>query len=455
MSDWLEELRGLLPADVLVEDPDVVAAYAVDRAGQEHGTARALARVRTTEQVSTCLEVADRHGTPVVTRGAGSGLCGGANALDGCLLLSTERLDRVVELDRANRVMVVEPGVVTATIRSLAAEAGLHYPPDPGSVGFATIGGNVATNAGGLCCVKYGVTGDFVRALEVVLPSGEVVRTGHRTVKGVAGLDLTSLLVGSEGALGVITGITLGLLPAPPPAATVVATFDEFTDAGRAIAEVVAQGLVPSLLEVMDRATVTAVDRMTGMGLGEPAAMLLAQSDTTHAAEDAERLAGIFTSCGATDIAHTDDAEEGAQLMAARRLAYEALEPLGTLLVDDVCVPVDQLPGLIATIERIADEVGLTIATVGHAGDGNLHPNIVHDGHDPASVAAARRAFDAILTAALEVGGTVTGEHGVGRLKPDWVGREVGPVSARLQAGIKEVFDPHGILNPGRGLPLP
>ena len=183
-GDWLEELRGRLPADVLVEDPDVVAAYAVDRAGQEHGTARALARVRTTEQVSTCLEVAERHGTPVVTRGAGSGLCGGANALDGCLLLSTERLDRVVELDRANRVMVVEPGVVTATIRSLAAEAGLHYPPDPGSVGFSTIGGNVATNAGGLCCVKYGVTGDFVRALEVVLPAARSSGPGTAPSRG-------------------------------------------------------------------------------------------------------------------------------------------------------------------------------------------------------------------------------------------------------------------------------
>jgi glycolate oxidase len=304
-----------------------------------------------------------------------------------------------------------------------------------------------------MCCVKYGVTADFVLGLEVVLANGEVLRTGRRTVKGVVGYDLTRLFVGSEGTLGVITGITLALRPAPAATATAVATFGSLEDAGRAISAVVAAGFVPSLLEVLDRATLEALDQATHMGLAGPEAMLLAQSDTRDARQEIAAMAAIFKEHGAEDVAETDDPEEGAQLLAARRLVYSSLERLGDMIIDDVAVPRSRLAELIRRIEEVASETGLTIATVGHAGDGNLHPNIIYDATDPESTRAAWQAFDAILERALALGGTVTGEHGVGLLKRGWSRDELGDVSTRVHAAVKDALDPDHLLNPGKLLP--
>jgi glycolate oxidase len=407
----------------------------------------ALLRPRSTADVATMLAACHELRLPVVVRGAGSGLAGAATAPPGAAVLSTARLDRIIEVDVAERLAVVQPGVGTADLRAAAAAHGLLYPPDPGSVGFSTIGGNVATDAGGMCCVKYGVTGDFVLGLEVVWADGTVSRTGRRTAKGVAGYDLTSLLVGSEGTLGVVTEVTVRLVPAPPPPLTLVATFPALAAAGAAVARLTAAGLDLSTLEVMDRTTLRAVDELTGMGLGSPAAMLLVQSDAVDASAVLARAAALCE--GAEDLAVAEDPAEGAALMEARRQALPALERLGDWILDDVCVPRSRVVDLLVRVEAVAAAEDLVIGVFGHAGDGNMHPTIVHDRTDPASVAAAQRAFDAITAAALDLGGTITGEHGVGRLKRSWLARELDPGTLAASRAVKQALDPLGILNPG------
>lgn len=438
-----------LPAAVVQTDPDVVASFAHDEAQLvERALPVAVLSPRSTEEVSACLRSAATAGLAVVTRGAGTGLAGGANAPEGSVVLNTRRLDRIVSIDVEERLAVVQPGVITADLRSAAADVGLFYPPDPGSVAISTIGGNVATNAGGMCCVKYGVTGDYVLGLQAVLADGRVMRTGRRTVKGVAGYDLTSLLVGSEGTLGVVTEITLRLLPAPPPPATAVSTFASLADAGRAVERIAADGLDVSLLELLDATTLAAIDAHTGMGLAAEA-MLLVQSDLPDPASAIEAVQAACAAAGAVDVVVTTDTEEGAQLLEARRQALPALERLGDWLLDDVCVPRRAIVALVEGIARVAADVGLTIGVFGHAGDGNMHPTIVFDRHDPDSLAAAHRAFDAITVLALELGGTITGEHGVGRLKSGWLTRELDPVALDVHRAVKGALDPDGRLNPG------
>ncbi|MPZ93734.1 MAG: FAD-binding protein [Propionibacteriales bacterium] len=409
-----------------------------------------LARERA--QVVATMGVASRLGVPVVPQGARSGLSGGANAIDGCIVLSLEPMDRVLEIDAANRLVVTEPGVDNATLSRAVGEQGLFYPPDPSSWEFCSIGGNIATNAGGLCCVKYGVTADYVLGLEVVLADGAILRTGRRTAKGVAGYDLTRLFVGSEGTLGVITEATLMLRPEAETPLTVAAEFADAGDAARAVSEIVASGVVPSLLEFMDRATVRAVDDAFHIGVSpECGALVLAQCDTgPRAADDIAHIATLLEKSGALVVAVADDPQEGELLLAARRRVLDAMERLGTLLIDDVCVPRDRLADLVHGVERIAERVGVVIGIVGHAGDGNFHPTVVFDDGDPDQVAAAKHGFDEVMMLGLELGGTITGEHGVGVLKRDLLEREVGPVSLRVHRDLKRALDPQGILNPGK-----
>ncbi len=440
-----------LAADLVVDDPDVLAGYAADEAAFGDPVPPAVVLLpRSTADVAAMLRTAHGHGVPVVTRGAGSGLSGGAAAVEGCAVLSTRRMDRLLEVDPVERLAVAQPGMVTGDLRAAVREHGLFYPPDPGSVGWSTIGGNVATDAGGMCCVKYGVTGDFVIALEAVLADGTVLRTGRRTAKGVAGLDLTSLLVGSEGTLAVITEVTVRLVPAPAPPASLVATFGSLADAGAAVTALVRAGLPLSMLEILDRTTLRAVDVHTGMRLGDPAAMLLAQADSPDAADVVARAASLCTdAANALDVVTSEDPAESDVLLEARRQALPALERLGDWLLDDVCVPRARVVDLLVAVERIAAEEALTIGVFGHAGDGNMHPTIIHDADDPASLAAARRAFDAITGVALDLGGTITGEHGVGRLKRDWLPRELDDGALAASYAVKQALDPTGILNPG------
>jgi D-lactate dehydrogenase (cytochrome)/glycolate oxidase len=452
MSDWLLALADALGDRALVTtDPDVLASFTRDQAPlAPAGVPVALVRARRVEHVVATLRFANERGIPVVTRAAGTGLAGGANAVDGCIVLSVAAMDRILRIDEATRTAVVEPGVLNAALAQEAAARGLYYAPDPASRAISTIGGNIATNAGGSCCLKYGVTGDHVAALEVVLAGGSRIRTGAVPKKNVAGLDLTRLLVGSEGTLGVIVEATVRLLRAPRSACTLVAFFDTLPDAAEAIVAMEA-GADLSLLEVMDQTTVRAVEDLAPMDLDtEAAAFVLVQSDGSDAAAAIGACEAICRRHAARSVLRTDDVEEGRMLLEARRQALPALERKGTTLLDDVAVPRPAIPAMIARIRAIAEEHGLVIGTFGHAGDGNLHPTIVFDGADARSAAAASAAFAAILREAVALGGSITGEHGVGSLKRDLLGAMVGDTERALMRRIKEAFDPRGILNPGK-----
>ncbi|HEU5085290.1 MAG TPA: FAD-linked oxidase C-terminal domain-containing protein [Acidimicrobiales bacterium] len=449
-DDVVAALLEALPADSVVVDPDVVDAYRFDRAMTVvPGRPVALVRAGSTAEVAATLGVAGRLGVGVVTRGAGTGLSGGSAAVDGCITLSTEGM-RAIEVDRDAMVAVVQPGALNVEVKQAAAAEGLWYPPDPSSFEICSIGGNLATNAGGLCCVKYGVTTDYVLGLEVVLADGTVTRLGGRTIKDVAGLDLKRLFVGSEGTLGVITEATLRLRPAPPPAATVVATFADVVDAGRAVSAVMAS-LRPSALELMDHAAVNAVEAVKPMGLDTSmGALLLGQSDAGD--DTAARIAEHAERAGATYVAVTDDPDEAEMLMAARRMAIPCVERLGSVLIEDVGVPIPRIPALLAAVAEVAERHATAIPVIGHAGDGNFHPLVTFDPTDAGAVVRADEAFGAVMDAALALGGTITGEHGVGSLKARHLAAQLGPEVLDLSRRVKAALDPQGILNPGKWL---
>ncbi len=454
MSSALEDLVAALPEGSVVTDPDIVASYRHDRAADpDAGTALAVVRPRRTEEVQTVLRWATAHGIAVVPRGAGTGLSGGATALDGAIMLSTERM-RDIAVDPATRTAVAQPGLLNAEVKAAVAEYGLWYPPDPSSFEICSIGGNIATNAGGLCCVKYGVTTDYVLGLQVVLADGTAVRLGGPRLKDVAGLSLTKLFVGSEGTLGVITEVTLRLLPPQHTPCTVVATFDSVQAAADAVVTITGR-IRPSMLEFMDSVAINAVEDKLKMGLDRSAAaMMVAASDDRGpaGAEDAEFMAAVFTEAGATEVFSTSDPAEGEAFVVARRYAIPAVEAKGSLLLEDVGVPLPALAALVAGIEKIAAHHDLLISVIAHAGDGNTHPLIVFD---PADVHMARRAdvaFGEIMDLAVSLGGTITGEHGVGRLKKPWLAGYLGPEAMELNRKIKTALDPAGILNPGAAI---
>lgn len=452
----LGALRAGLPADVIVTDEASVDAYRHDQAQLcAAGMPLAVVRPLDTSQVQHVMRVADTFDVPVVPQGARSGLAGAANAVDGCVVVSTLRMDRITVVDPMDRIAVVQPGVVNAVLSREVATHGLYYPPDPSSWEISTIGGNLATNAGGLCCVKYGVTADFVRELEVVLVDGRVIRTGSRTAKGVAGYDLTRLLVGSEGTLGIITEATLALRPRSDAPLTIAAVFPDAASALRGAAQVIAAGIRPAILEFLDRVTIRAIQDMRDMGLPRNAGgLLLACSDRGAAAPaDLAAMAALFRAAGAIDVAEASDAVESDMLMAARRMAAPAMERLGAVLFEDVAVPLAQLTTLVDGVAAIAHEHDTLIACCGHAGDGNLHPMIVMDRADDAARARAEAAFLEIMELGLALGGTITGEHGVGLLKRTALAQELGRDVLDLHRGIKAVFDPKCLLNPGKVLP--
>ncbi|WBP94702.1 FAD-binding protein [Mycolicibacterium neoaurum] len=454
VSSALDGLIAALPEGTVVTDPDIVASYRQDRAADpDAGTALAVLRPRGTEDVQTIVRWAAANGVAVIPRGAGTGLSGGATAQDGSIVLSTERM-RDITVDTATRTAVVQPGLLNAEVKKVVAEHGLWYPPDPSSFEICTIGGNIATNAGGLCCVKYGVTTDYVLGLEVVLADGTAVRLGGPRLKDVAGLSLTKLFVGSEGTLGIITEVTLRLLPPQHPACTVVATFASVEAAANAVVTITGK-IRPSMLEFMDAAAINAVEDKLKMGLDRTAAaMMVAASDDRGpaGAADAEFMAEVFTEAGATEVFSTSDPAEGEAFVVARRYAIPAVEAKGSLLLEDVGVPLPSLSHLVAGIEKIAAQHDLLISVIAHAGDGNTHPLIVFDPADTDMARRAEIAFGEIMDLAVSLGGTITGEHGVGRLKKPWLAGYLGPEAMELNRRIKAALDPAGILNPGTGL---
>lgn len=436
-----------------VTDPDVRATYAVDQSlGASPPVAYEVVRARDVADVADVLTWAQATGTPVVPQGARSGLAGGAVALEGGVVLNLEGLDTIHEINVEEGIAVVGPGVVNADLKAAVARHGLFYPPDPSSASWCTLGGNIATNAGGLCCVKYGVTADYVRGLEVVLAGGEVIRTGRRTAKGVAGLDLTGLFVGSEGTLGVVTEAVLTLVPAPDPALTALATFDTLAAASEAIAALRRDRHRPSLLEFLDHGSIAAIQAVADYGFPEgSAAVLLVQADRPdHVAQDLARYAEILAAAGATEVAVADDAQESEALLEGRRALNPALERKGSRFLEDVCVPVGQLTQIIERAQQIGRDHGVEVTMAGHGGDGNLHPSFFFTPGDEAGRDRAERAFLALAAVALEVGGTISGEHGIGSLKAALLPREVGEASIARQRAIKALFDPAGIMNPGR-----
>ncbi|KAA6221618.1 FAD-binding protein [Streptomyces albofaciens JCM 4342] len=451
--DLIARLRDGLPAEAILTDPDVTGAYAHDMASFcEAGRPAVVVLPRTVEQVQHVMRTATALRVPVVPQGARTGLSGAANASDGCVVLSLVKMDRIIEINPVDRIAVVEPGVINAVLSRAVNAHGLYYPPDPSSWEECSIGGNIGTASGGLCCVKYGVTAEYVLGLDVVLADGRLLKTGRRTAKGVAGYDLTRLFVGSEGSLGIVVRAVLALKPEPPQQLALAAEFPSTAAACEAVCEIMARGHAPALLELMDRTSVRAVNAMTHMGLPESTeALLLAAFDTPDPAADLAAVGALCTAAGATDVVPADTPAESDLLLQARRLTLTALERVkSATMIDDVCVPRSQLAAMLDGTAAIAEKYGLTIGVCAHAGDGNTHPTVCFDPADPDESRRARESFDEIMALGLELGGTITGEHGVGVLKKEWLARELGPVGLEMHRGIKAVFDPLGLLNPGK-----
>jgi glycolate oxidase len=451
LRDPIDELARALSGDRVLTDPEVVSAYRADQTEWvPAGTPAAVVTAQAVEDVAATLTWASRHRIPVVPRGAGSGLSGGANAIDGSVVLALGAMDRILEIDPENQTALVEPGVINAEVGRAIAPHELWYPPDPASSEFSTIGGNVATNAGGLCCVRYGVTRDHVLGLEAVLADGSVIWAGRRTVKGVAGYDLAGLLIGSEGTLAVVTKALLRLRRRRAPGPICLALFPTLGSAGEAVTAILRE-VEPSLLEIMDRRCIRAVDEWKGLGLDPGAdAMVLAQVEDRDAANVA-RVEEACARAGAGTVAVSTDAFESEELLTVRRLTYPALERHGPTLLDDVAVPRSNLVRFIGTVSEISEEAGVEIATFGHAGDGNLHPTILYERTEEGR-AAAGSAFERVVEAAIALGGTSTGEHGVGVLKLPFLGKEQGARLIDIQRRVKRAFDPLEILNPGKAI---
>ncbi|MGX1503935.1 UNVERIFIED_CONTAM: glycolate oxidase [Streptomyces graminofaciens] len=453
MDDLLERLRAGLPAEALITDPDVTASYGNDMASFcAAGTPAVVVLPRSVEQVQHVMRTATALRVPVVPQGARTGLSGAANASDGCIVLSLTKMDRILEISPVDRIAVVEPGVINAVLSRAVGEHGLYYPPDPSSWEMCTIGGNIGTASGGLCCVKYGVTAEYVLGLTVVLADGRLLKTGRRTAKGVAGYDLTRLFVGSEGSLGIVVEAVLALRPQPPAQLVLAAEFPSAAAACDAVCAIMERGHTPSLLEIMDRTTVRAVNKLANMGLPETTeALLLAAFDTPDPRADLAAVGALCEAAGASEVVPADTVAESELLLQARRMSLTALETVkSATMIDDVCVPRSKLGAMIEGTAAIAEKYDLTIGVCAHAGDGNTHPVVCFDHLDPDESRRARESFDEIMALGLELGGTITGEHGVGVLKKEWLARELGPVSLELQRGIKQTFDPLGILNPGK-----
>jgi glycolate oxidase len=454
---FLDAVRASLPdLRLLTDDIDRESYRRDETAYLEPPLPIAVALPTETAEVAELVRLAAAHRIPVVPRGAGTGLSGGAAGVDGGLTIAFTRMDRVLEIDRANLVVVTQPGVVNADLKKAVAAEGLFYAPDPASYETCTIGGNLGTNAGGLCCVKYGVTRDSVVGLEIVTADGSVVRLGSRTTKDVAGYGLIPLIVGSQGTLAVVTEATLRLRPTPPPKTTLIAFFPSLDAAGRAVSVLTEAGVEPCTLELMDRTTIRAVDDVHNLGLDrDAAAMLMIESDLPGVAAGValETAAQACDAAGATASVIAADPQEADWLRQARRMAFHAMERLGVARMEDVGVPRGRVPQLLAAIERVAAEQGLVIATFGHVGDGNLHPNIILDREDPDGAAKLGRATDALYRAAIELGGTVTAEHGIGLARRGYLELQRGSGAVAMMRAIKTALDPLGILNPGKVLP--
>lgn len=450
----MEHLGGIRAAlgdnASLISDPEITATYSKDQAPfAAHQPAALVLLAKSTEEVSQAVTYANTYGIPVVARGAGSGLSGGANATSSSLVISLEKMNSIIDIDETNMIARVQAGVINLDLDKAAELKGLAYLPDPASRDWSTIGGNAATNAGGMCCVKYGVTSAHVRALTVVMADGQIVNLGSATKKAVTTLDLTRLMIGSEGTLGIITELVVGLAVRPDTPATIIATFPHIKSAAAAAAALLK--FKPSMLEIIDQTTLKAVEAWHPLGFEVAGSVLLMQLD-----EDQDRADEVLKLCESFEMidgAASTDATDAVEFIRVRKLAYPALERLGATLLDDVAVPISKIAELVERVEALSTKYDLTIGIFGHAGDGNMHPTIVHDHGDLKAQERAIAAFGEIVEIAQSLGGTASGEHGIGSIKQGFAAAELSPAVIELQRAIKKAFDPKGILNPGKKLP--
>ena len=446
-------LRGIVGEENFTDALIDLIAYAKDASEHKHRPDAALWPTRT-EQISAIMKLAGREKIPVVPRGAGTSLAGLAVPQEGGIILDLGHMDRIIDINIEDRLAVVEPGVIYAELDRALAPYGFFFPPDPASGSVCTLGGNVATNAGGIKGAKYGTTKDYVLALEVVLPDGRILKTGSKCMKSVSGYDLTKLFVGSEGTLGIITEITLKVNPKPPMTSTAMATFETLEDGGRAISEIMYSGIIPSALELVDQQSLVAINENTDLGLPEVEIMLVVETDG-YTLEETEfqmqKIMEIFRKNNADMIRHADESGDAAALWTARKSAYGVMARFNNnLIVEDLAVPMSKVPEMLRAISDLAKKYDLKIPTVGHAGDGNLHPVVSFDGTDPDQVGRAEEASRELFKKVIELGGTLTGEHGIGLAKTPFMALEHDETSMDIMKSLKHLFDPDNILNPGK-----
>ncbi len=453
LTTIIPKIEAIVGRQYVTTAEEDLLCYAYDATNRQHRP-DAVVFPGNTGEVSAIMRAANECRFFVVPRGAGTGMSGGAVAIQGGLIMVMTRFDRILSIDRDNLVADVEPGVITGHFQEIVEREGLFYPPDPSSAAYSTLGGNVAECAGGPRAVKYGVTRDYVLGLEVVLPTGEVVTTGTRTAKGVVGYDLTRLIVGSEGTLGVITKMVLRLLPLPAAARTLRAVFVQIRDAAKTVSEIVRSGVMPRSVEYMDQAAIRCVEDYLHIGLPVDAgAMLLVEVDGSPSGADAalQELAAICGNGGARQVQIAGSEQEAADLWRARHAISPALFRLGPDKInEDIVVPRSRIPEMVAWIDDLRKRTGLTMVTFGHAGDGNIHVNIMLDRGDKQALNKAEAAVEALFRHTIALGGTLSGEHGVGITKASYLGMELGGAERALMKRIKAAFDPNGILNPGK-----
>lgn len=453
-SNTVSELRRIVgPANVLTEKEDLIP-YAFDGTAALLQMPGCVAFARNRDEVAAVLKLVNQSKTPIVTRGSGTGLSGGSLPAPDCVVLCLVKMDRILELDRANLTMLVEPGVTTLAIADAAAAAGLFYPPDPGSMKISTIGGNVAENSGGLRGLKYGITRNYVMGLEVVLPDGEILWTGNKCVKDVAGYSLRDLFIGSEGTLGVITKVLLRLIPKPAAKKTMVATFAQMDQAAQTVSDIIAAQIIPCTLEFLDRTTIHCVEDFAKVGLPLDCEALLLMETDGHAAavaDEAAKMEELARKNGAMQVRVAKDDAQAAKLATARRSAFSALARLApTTILEDATVPRSELARMIRFVAAVAKKYELRIGTFGHMGDGNLHPTFLTDERNKAEMHRVEEAFKEIFDEAIRLGGTITGEHGIGVAKKSFLPKFAGDAQMRVMRELRHALDPNGILNPGK-----
>ena len=449
----IHELMRLLGPDLVLTAAEDLLVYAFDGTAALTQQPGCVVFARDTADIQAVLRLAQRTQTPVVTRGSGTGLSGGSLPVPGCIVLCTVRMNRILEVDPANLTLLTEPGATTLQIAEAAAAVGLFYPPDPGSMKISTIGGNVAETSGGLRGLKYGITRNYVMGLEVVLPDGEILFTGNKCVKDVAGYSLKDLFIGSEGTLGVITRILLRLIPQPAAKQTLVATFDAMDAAAQTVSDIIAAKIIPCTLEFLDRTTLRCVEDYAKIGLPDCEALLLMETDghPAQVADEAARMEDIARANGCLAIRRAADEAEANALAGARRSAFSALARVApTTILEDATVPRSELARMIRFVDQVAKKHRLRIGTFGHMGDGNLHPTFLTDERNTEEMHRVHLAFREIFDEAIRLGGTITGEHGVGVAKKEFLPKFLGDASMRVMRGLRRELDPQGILNPGK-----